>query len=479
MAVWRHSLQFPAQAMFLVLAAVCLVAVGLLGGIAWRSLAQLEEIGAQVEHTARIQHLGAGLQRLLLVHLSGVVPLDAGRRDDLNREIAALRSEGRYLHPDTVGSLDRLERLFTSPGRPADEDLVAGLELIEKLTTDETSAQSSLLRQLREGGRAELETAIMLFAALAALGIGGAWMLRRQILGPLQDLRGMFVKLGAGDFSPMPEGPVHATLRPLFENYNRLVERLAELEQEHRSRAESLESAVRAATEALLDQQRTLARAEHLAAVGEMAASLAHELRNPLAGVRMVLANLRRELREPELAERVDLAIAEVERLTRLLNQQLSSARHLPEVPRRLHLRTLVEELVALLRYRVPDRVRIEVAVDDDLDCVLPRDRLRQALLNLVLNAVHALGKEPGTVRILGSSEGKDIVLSVSDDGPGFPPELLRRGLQPFVARREGGTGLGLAMVRRLALDLGGELSLENREPRGAQARLVLPLVHG
>lgn len=479
MAVWRRSLQYPTQAMFLVLAVVCLLAAGLLGGIAWRSLEQLDDIGAQVEHTARIQHLGVGIQRLLTAHLSGLSPLDADRRADLGRQIAALRGEGRYLHPDTIGSLERLESLLASRGTPDEEDLVSGLELIEKLTTDETSAQSSLLRRLREGARVELETAIALFAALAALGIAGAWMLQRQILGPLGDLRGMFTKLGAGDFSPMPVGQVHATLLPLFENYNRLVERLAELEQEHRSRAEGLESAVRAATEALLDQQRTLARAERLAAVGEMAASLAHELRNPLAGVRMALANLRHELREPELAARVDLAVAEVERLTRLLNQQLSSARHLPETPRRLHLRTLVEELVALLRYRVPERVRLEVCVDDELECVLPRDRVRQALLNLVLNSVQALGKERGTVRVEGGPDGKNVVLSVSDDGPGFPPELLRRGLQPFVTQSEGGTGLGLAMVRRLALDLGGELVLENLPSRGGHARLVLPLVHG
>jgi signal transduction histidine kinase len=146
-----------------------------------------------------------------------------------------------------------------------------------------------------------------------------------------------------------------------------------------------------------------------------------------------------------------------------------------PEPSRPTGLVPLVSDLLSLLRYQVPDDVRLEADVEADLECVLPRDRVRQALLNLVLNSAQALGGDAGVVRVSARREGDRLQLWVTDDGPGFPAELLEARGQAFVSRRAGGTGLGLAMVRRLAHDLGGEFVLENLEPRGARVRLVLP----
>jgi signal transduction histidine kinase len=370
--------------------------------------------------------------------------------------------------------LDRLSAALASPGIKGRELESAG-RILDEIVHEEASTRGQLLATMRADALAELRTATGLFVALALLGLGGAWTVQRRVLRPLQDLQAMFRKLAAGDFGPVALTGVHPVLTPLFDNYNRLVTRLQELEDEHRSRAESLEKEVRAASETLLAQQRSLTHAERLAAVGEMAAGLAHELRNPIAGVQMALANLRRDLDDPQLASRLELAIAELERLTRLLNHQLSASRHVPEPSRRLHLRTLVDDLLALLRYQVPAHIRLAARVDDAIRCRLPRDRVRQALLNLVLNSVQAMGDEAGHVRVDAHREGERVVLVVTDDGPGFPPELVKAGSPPFVTHRNGGTGLGLAMVRRLAMDLGGQLSLENLDPRGARVRLELP----
>jgi len=212
--------------------------------------------------------------------------------------------------------------------------------------------------------------------------------------------------------------------------------------------------------------------------MGEMTAGLAHELRNPLAGIRMSLSNLSRDLSDPQLVERVALVLSEIDRLTRLLNHQLSEAQHAPEPSRPCEVQVMVDEVVRLLRFQVPENIQLDVAIEAGLDCVLPGDRLRQALINLVMNAVQALGETRGTVTIRGRSAEDRLVMEVSDDGPGFPQEILTKAARPFVTYRTGGTGLGLAMVRRLALDLGGELTLENRDPRGALARLVLPRDH-
>jgi signal transduction histidine kinase len=257
-----------------------------------------------------------------------------------------------------------------------------------------------------------------------------------------------------------------------------LEERSAELERSNRDLATAVNAAESAAG-VLLDQHETLARTDRMAAVGEMAGGLAHEIRNPLAGIQMSLGNLRKDTADPEIRERLDPPIEELGRLARLLNRYLSPLRHAPEPIIPVHLRELIEDLCALLRYRLPENVSLASAIGDEITWMLPRDRIRQSLLNLVLNAMHAIGDAEGKIAISAERSGGRLAICVDDDGPGFPEELLEGPLRRYETRSEGGTGLGLAMVRRVAEDLGGELMLENREPRGARVRVVLPAPAG
>ena len=98
------------------------------------------------------------------------------------------------------------------------------------------------------------------------------------------------------------------------------------------------------------------------------------------------------------------------------------------------------------------------------------------ALLNLVLNAMQAVGDGPGRITIQARRDDGAVRLEVSDDGPGFPDELLAGGVRPFASARESGTGLGLAIARRFARDVQGELRLGNRAPGGACAELRIPV---
>jgi len=138
-------------------------------------------------------------------------------------------------------------------------------------------------------------------------------------------------------------------------------------------------------------------------------------------------------------------------------------------------LRELIEELCTLLRYRLPENLGLESATAEDITWMLPRDRIRQSLLNLVLNAVQAIGNAPGNIVISAERDGERLSICVEDDGPGFPEDILKGPLRRFETHRSEGTGLGLAMVRRVAEDLEGQLLLENRVPRGARVRLELP----
>jgi signal transduction histidine kinase len=478
MSAWRRYPQWSAQLAFFILAGLCVSAVLVVGVMARRDLRRLDRISQDVQSTVRIQRVSVRLQQALIAHLTDASPVDDDVLADLRQEIGTIVAQPRHLEAETRARLERLHQLLSHPTARNEAGMIAAVALSEQTAVGETSAQIRLLHRIQEDFVVEMKLVVGLLTSFTVLGLAGAWIMRRRILDPLADLGTMFTKLGGGDFSPIAIQQVHTPLLPLFENYNRLVNRLHKLEAGHRSRAESLENEVRLAVKALLEQQRALARVERLAAMGEMAAGLAHELRNPLAGIRMSLSNLSRDLSDPELVERVTLVLSELDRLTRLLNHQLSDAQHAPEPGRPCEVRAMVDELLRLLRFQVPDGIRLESAIESGIDCVLPRDRLRQALINLVLNSVHALGEEGGTVTIRARTEEDRLVMEVSDDGPGFPPEILTSAPQSFSTQREGGTGLGLAMVRRLVLDLGGELTLDDLQPRGALVRLVLPLRH-
>jgi nitrogen fixation/metabolism regulation signal transduction histidine kinase len=171
----------------------------------------------------------------------------------------------------------------------------------------------------------------------------------------------------------------------------------------------------------------------------------------------------------------LSLTVEELKRVTRLLNELLNAARPMPEASTSIRLAKLVSDFVSLARYQLPRRVELRMDVPDELECRLPEGGMRQALWNLVLNSMQAIGDDGGHIEIAAVRRDGRIRLCVVDDGPGFPRGLIEGGVRSFMPLRPNGTGLGLATVRRFVGDLGGELFLENRSPRGASAVLSLP----
>jgi len=393
---------------------------------------------------------------------------------------------------EVIRQIDRMVALSVDPGTPAKlhevlvslqsggfegTQLIHTIELFHEVTTAEHKRKTGIIAQLERDSAAQLRLELAIPVALVAIGTILFPLAQRRLIKPLDAFGRQLARLADGEFTPAPvDSRVEPFLLPLHRQFNQLAHRLQELEEAHRARTASLEADVRAATRQLLEQQHSLARADRLAATGELAASVAHELRNPLAGLQMTLSNLRAELGDAELAERVDLMIEEVERLTRLLNSLLDSARHAPESARPVRLSDVVDEVETLTRYQLPPEIHLSSTVAADLTVRLPPDRLRQALLNLILNAAGALGNGPGEIRIDAAVDNGTLRLSVSDDGPGFPAEMLDIGIRPFFSTRERGTGLGLATVRRFARDIGGTVELGNRQPHGAHITLILPV---
>lgn len=470
-AMFYRSLWLPA----LVTAVLLLLALTMLVGLSWRDLRRLAPMRTHLALIKQVQDSELQLQRLVLHSAEGGRPPSPATLRRLRARLAAVVAEGAHLIPETPGRLRQIEGMLEDSRHATEAGLATTLDALRQVLSTETLAHDALLARIERDTEIEFRITAALVVIFPALALLVIFLLRHRILLPLTNLRFLMSRLALQDYRPMPAAGVDPMLMPLFRNYNHLVDRLARLERAHQARQWSLEQEVRAATRALLEQQRNLAAAERLAAVGEVAAGLAHELRNPLAGIQMALGNLRRETTDAEHAGRLDLVIAELKRVTRLANDLLSQAQQAPEPAREVAIGELVGELLALARYQVPAGVRLESSVPDEIRCRLPEGRLRQVLLNLVLNGAQAVGEGPGRVVVEVEWAGDMVRLAVWDEGPGFPDELLAGGVAPFVTRREQGTGLGLAMVRRFAKDLGGELLLANREPHGACAAVILP----
>jgi len=465
----------PLQLSIASFATVLVAALALIGLMSWRQGNRLREVGAHLERAGALQRGFLNLEAAALHAESSPAVSEASVRAAMLAELDDLAGRGPSLSAETPRKLSALRTLLADSSADLTDVLPQALQLFREIARDEAEAGRRMLADLERETGAELRLVMAAPLALVASGLLILVFVRRRILRPLEGLGFLVSRLGQGEFTPVPVGQVDPLLHPLFANYNRLVIRLEELEQEHRARADSLEREVRAAAKALLEQQSALARAERLAATGEMAASLAHELRNPLAGVRLALSNLRKELPDRRTSERLDLVIDELKRLTRLLNGLLDRSRHVPEPPRTVRLGPSVRQLLDLTRYQLPSAIHLRAAIPEDLVCHLPEDRLRQALLNLILNAARALGTNGGTISVFAGTEGSTLRVGVEDDGPGFRPEDLNKLPQPFRSTDRMGTGLGLAMVRRFALDMAGRVELSNRQPQGARVTLFLP----
>jgi signal transduction histidine kinase len=228
---------------------------------------------------------------------------------------------------------------------------------------------------------------------------------------------------------------------------------------------------------------RQLAHADQLATLGRLAAGLAHEIKNPLAGIQGALEVLRDEAGEGEQGRLFGEMLEELKRVHGILHRLLESGRPAPLRLVRTDLGRLLADVAELLRPSLKRQgVELTTEVADRLpEIEVDPAKIRQVLVNLVQNAAEAMHDRPGHVRLRASAyaDASAVVLTVEDDGPGIPPESLARLFEPFYTTKFTGTGLGLAISKSLVEQHGGEIDVTSEPGRGTSFVLVLPLAPG
>ena len=238
--------------------------------------------------------------------------------------------------------------------------------------------------------------------------------------------------------------------------------------------------------ERLLHSQGQLLRSEKLAAVGQLAAGVAHEVNNPAAAVAAnlrYLAECRRggERWPEDGLECLTESVNSMERITRIVRQLLDAGRlaAAPAPAEPVRLAPVARESVRTSQARCGDRVRLVVDVDESLTALANGSALVQVLVNLILNGAQAIPEErrDGLVVVRGERSPGRVRLVVEDDGAGMAPEVLRRAFEPFFTTKPFGvgTGLGLAVSRGLLHGLGGDLRFEGAAGGGTRAVVDLP----
>lgn len=225
--------------------------------------------------------------------------------------------------------------------------------------------------------------------------------------------------------------------------------------------------------------EEQLRQTERVAELGTLASGMAHEIGTPMNVILGRAEYLMDRVKDEPIKKGLKTIIAQVERITKVMNQLLAFARRKPPERGPLELRDIVENGLELFQERLEkSRVTVETALDDACAKVLADgDQMSQVFINLVMNAIHAM-PDGGTLRVALAQENGMVKLTVADSGHGIPPEALPKIFEPFFTTKEfgQGTGLGLTVVKGIIDEHHGTITVDSEEGKGTRFTIVLPV---
>lgn len=369
------------------------------------------------------------------------------------------------LHADMVSYRKLFARMQAaiSQGEPGGEELREQVREAGNSLVDQTTALS---KQKRAG---IIESSNSLRMQLLAGVCGGSFLLifmfyglTRHVMQPLRIIERATASIAKGNFRPFDtEGKADDEIRQVQDAFNRM---LRELKSRH-------------------DQ---LVQTQKLSSIGTLSAGIAHQVNNPLNNISTSAQLLRGALPENSAAlalKMLDNIDKETIRARDIVRSLLDFSRRSELTLRRVSLRSVVDTAVRLVSSQAPSGVALTVDVPPDIMLNLDPQRMAEALINLMLNAIEAIEKTPGCIRLSldQGPESGTVTLVVEDSGRGIAPEDLPHIFDPFFTRKEvgEGTGLGLSVVYGIIEECGGSVRVESRPGAGTRFFLDLPLAGG
>ncbi|NTV13788.1 MAG: HAMP domain-containing protein [Desulfobulbaceae bacterium] len=345
----------------------------------------------------------------------------------------------------------------------------------------------------------KMESILLLYLLSSSIGIFasivGYIVLTRNTVAPILGLARATREVAKGDLTVRVSTDSETEIGALYAAFNAMTGRLEEYEREHNEFNHSLEvlveertSELREANASLRKAQSELVRMEKIAALGQIAASVNHEIKTPLNSLYLNLQLLTRKINKLEIGEEktrdsllnvTSVIDNEIQRISEILEEFVQYARFAPPDLKRDDLNAVVRNLAEMIGENA-SQSRVSVALElseSPLPVLLDRKKITQALLNLAVNAIHAMpagGKLTLTTHL---AENGEVALTVADTGTGIGVEDLERIFEPFFTKKEKGMGFGLAIVKRIIEDHHGAISCKSQVGEFTEFIITLPPV--
>jgi two-component system NtrC family sensor kinase len=330
-------------------------------------------------------------------------------------------------------------------------------------------------------------TLVMAGLAVIALGAFVGYFAQRTVVRPVTDLVLATRAVAAGDFTQEIGVATTGELGALKHSFNDMIAALAKARAERQALFETLEHQVEERTAALKQAQAQLVQSEKLSSLGRLAASIAHEINNPLAGILTYAKLLVRMLETEHVDEPTRIASVrhlklvqrETERCTAIVRNLLDFARQRPLSLKDTDVVAVLDEAISLVGHQAKLRgLSIERTVTPVPTIKADAGQLRQAIVNIMLNGCEAM-QSGGTLRVACSVApgAKGIELTCVDSGVGIPPDRLANIFDPFFSTKEMGTGLGLSVVYGIVERHGGTIDVRSEVGKGTTVVFRLPVI--
>ena len=406
---------------------------------------------------------------------------------DLSEEIAekdAVFESARKMHAEPIRVLDGMTASTAQIEDSGSEKISAAIILPIQGVDSQTSSRNekslqeakvvsteypqlsidldSYLRRLdlvvEETNKKNLQATV----TILIMGLILAWLLGSHLMKPVSEVVKGMQGVASGDLEVRLPDTRDSEFALINTQFNNMVQQIG--------RARALE--------------KGLEHRERVQTMGDLAAGVAHDIRNPLSAISLLVGRIRHEFKPEEAAEREEFlnftkdVKDEIERLNNIVSDFLQLAQPSSQKSEIVNVSDLIEELLRLLESESLSRnVEIKSSVDSNLSLTRwNKVEAKSALLNIAMNALQAMEDKGGKLNIEAKSDSQWIVIKFSDTGPGIKEEDLSQVLLPYVTRRKGGTGLGLSIARRVTERYGGELAITSERGVGTEVRFHLPV---